>query len=311
MTGRNEPCPCKSGRKFKHCCINKAKIPSSNTGAAQEKRREKGRNIILKTAEQIEKMRIAGKFNGELMDYIRPFVRAGISTGEIDRLVYNYTVEHGHVPGTLNHNKYPKSCCISRNNIVCHGIPKDDEYLLDGDIVNIDLTTNVGGWFGDQNETFLIGNVSDHAKNLVMASFEGAIAAIKGLAPGLPLSIIGDIIEPTVNKRGCSVVRDYTGHGIGSDFHEDPVVSHNKNNESRNIILKPGMTFTIEPMINAGDYKIYTDKKDGWTVYTKDGSLSAQFEHTVLITEFGAEVLTLTPSQKEKGVIFALPQEIK
>ena len=309
MTGRNDPCPCGSQRKFKHCCINKI-TTREKTNAGQEPKRAKGRNIIIKTSEQIEKMRAAGKFNGELMDYIRPFIKAGISTGEIDRLVYNYTVEHGHIPGTLNYNKYPKSCCVSRNSIVCHGIPKDNEYLLDGDIVNIDITTNVGGFFGDQNETFLIGNVSEKAKNLVMASYEGAIAAIKGIAPDLPLSIIGDIIEPIVNRRGCSVVRDYTGHGIGMDFHEDPVVMHNKNTESRDIILKPGMTFTIEPMINAGNYKIFTDKKDGWTVRTADGSLSAQFEHTVLITDFGAEVLTLTPSQKAKGVIFDLPKEI-
>ncbi|MCL2844141.1 MAG: methionyl aminopeptidase [Chitinivibrionia bacterium] len=308
MTGRNDPCPCGSQRKFKHCCINKPQAPT-NANAGQGKQK-KGRNIILKTAEQIEGMRIAGKFNGELMDYIRTFIRAGISTGEIDRLVYKYTVEHGHIPATLNYNKYPKSCCISRNSIVCHGIPNDKEYLLDGDIVNLDITTNVGGYFGDQNETFLIGNVSDKAKNLVMASYEGAIAAMKGIAPGLPLSIIGDIIEPIVNKRGCSVVRDYTGHGIGMDFHEDPVVMHNRNTESSDIILQPGMTFTIEPMINAGNSKIFTDKKDGWTVRTADGSLSAQFEHTVLITDFGADILTLTPSQKELGVIFDLPKEI-
>ena len=301
MTGRNEPCPCGSGKKFKHCCINKNIQNTRNTRA--------NKKISIKTSEQIEKMRIAGKFNGELMDYIRPFIKAGISTGEINRLVHNYTIEHGHTPGTLNYNKFPKSCCISRNNVVCHGIPNYKEFLLDGDIVNIDLTTNVNGWFGDQNETFFIGKVSPAAKNLVFATYSATIAAINGVAAGLPLSIIGDIVEPIVNRAGCSVVRDYTGHGIGDKFHEDIVVLHHRNSENKNIILQPGMTFTIEPMINAGDWRVVTDKEDGWTVRTKDGSLSAQFEHTVLITEFGAEVLTLTPSQKEKGVIIDTPKE--
>ena len=300
MTGRNDPCPCGSRKKFKHCCLNKTLQKSSQK-----------KNLSIKTPEQIEKMRAAGKFNGELMDYIRQFIKAGISTGEINRLVHNYTIEHGNIPATLNYNKYPKSCCISRNSVVCHGIPSDNEFLVDGDIVNVDLTTIVDGWFGDQSETFLIGSVSDVAKNLVMATREAAIAAINGVAPGLPLSIVGDIVEPIVNRAGCSVVREYTGHGIGNVFHEDIVVLHHKNSDNKNIILQPGMTFTIEPMINAGDYRITTDKKDGWTVRTRDGSLSAQFEHTVLITEFGAEVLTLTPSQKEKGLIFDIPKEIK
>ena len=297
MTGRNDPCPCGSRRKFKHCCLNKT----------QQNKTSKGKKLSIKTPEQIEKMRIAGRFNGELMDYIRGFVRAGISTGEINRLVHEYTIERGHTPGTLNYDKFPKSCCVSRNNIVCHGIPDNNIFLLDGDIVNIDITTNVDGWFADQSETFMIGEVSAVAKNLVLATREAAIAAINGVAPGLPLSIVGDIVEPIVNKAGCSVVRDYTGHGIGSQFHEEVVVLHHKNSENRNIILQPGMTFTIEPMINAGDYRVNTDKKDGWTVRTKDGSLSAQFEHTILITDFGAEVLTLTPSQREKGIIFDIP----
>ncbi|MDR0304951.1 MAG: type I methionyl aminopeptidase [Chitinispirillales bacterium] len=299
MTGRNEPCPCRSGKKFKHCCINKDTL---KFGAANKK-------IFIKTPQQIEKMQIAGKFNAQLMDYIRPFVKAGISTGEINRLVHNYTIEHGHIPGTLNYNKFPKSCCISRNDIVCHGIPNDKEFLLDGDIVNIDLTTNVDGWFGDQNETFFIGKVDPVAKNLVLTAREAIIAAINGVAPGLPLSIVGDIIEPIVKKAGCSVVREYTGHGIGNKFHEDITVLHHQNSENKNIILQPGMTFTIEPMINAGDWRVTTDKKDGWTVRTKDGSLSAQFEHTILITEFGADVLTLTESQKEKDVIIDVPKE--
>jgi methionyl aminopeptidase len=301
MTGRNESCPCGSGKKFKHCCINKVR----------QNEVSKEKIFSIKTPEQIEKMRAAGKFNGELMDYIRGFIRAGISSGEINRLVHNYTVEHGHIPATLNYNKFPKSCCVSRNNVVCHGIPNDKEFLLDGDIVNIDITTNVNGWFGDQSETFLIGKVNSVAKNLVTATYEATIAAIKGVAPGLPLSIIGDIIEPIVNERGCSVVREYTGHGIGSKFHENLVVLHHRKPENKNIILQTGMTFTIEPMINAGDWRVITDKKDGWTVKTKDDSLSAQFEHTILITEFAAEILTLTPSQKEKGLIIDIPKEIK
>ncbi len=247
-------------------------------------------------------MRVSGAFNGEVMDYIRPYVKAGITTEELDRLVHEYTVQHGATPACLGYKGYPKSCCISRNNIVCHGIPSSREKLEEGDIVNVDLTSIVGGYYGDSSETFLIGEVSQEARHLVEVTARALLLGIDAVRPGVPLAAIGEAIEPYVVSQGCSVVRMYTGHGIGTRFHEAFTVYHHIEPDCEPVILQPGMTFTVEPMINLGGYEVITDRKDGWTVRTKDGSLSAQFEHTVLVTESGVEVLTLTPSQKAAGV---------
>jgi methionyl aminopeptidase len=259
-------------------------------------------NKLLKTPEEIQKMRAAGAFNGQLMDYIRPFVKANVSTEQLNTLVHEYTVKNGHIPACLGYHGFPKSLCISRNNIVCHGIPSPQEIITEGDIVNIDLTTIVDGFYGDSSETFIIGNVPQQTRHLVEVTATAMLKGIDAVKPGLPLSIIGETIEPFVSEQGCSVVKQYTGHGIGMHFHEHFSVYHHIDSDCESIILEPGMTFTIEPMVNLGGFQVVTDRKDGWTVRTKDGSLSAQFEHTVLVTDNGAEVLTLTPSQIALGL---------
>jgi methionine aminopeptidase, type I len=185
---------------------------------------------------------------------------------------------------------------------VCHGIPSPDEILTDGDIVNVDLTTIVDGFYADSSETFMIGEVSEKARHLVDVTALAMIHGIDSVKPGVPLRTIAETIEPFVKSQGCSVVQQYTGHGVGNSFHEYFTVYHHVDPDCEPIILEPGMTFTIEPMVNLGRYEVVTDRRDGWTVRTKDGSLSAQFEHTILVTEEGSEVLTLTPSQRELNV---------
>ena len=257
---------------------------------------------MIKTGEEIEGMRRAGAFNGQLMDYIRQFVKEGISTNKLDKLVYEYTLDHGHKPACLGYHGYPKSVCISRNNVVCHGIPSEREILEDGDIVNVDLTTIVDGFYGDSSETFLIGNVSQEVRRLVEVTAQAMIYGIDAVKPGNKLAAVAEAIEPYVKSEGFSVVRQYTGHGIGRKFHEIFTVYHHIDPDEEPIILEPGMTFTVEPMVNMGGYQVVTDRKDGWTVRTKDGSMSAQFEHTVLVTEEGREVLTITPSQIAQNI---------
>jgi methionyl aminopeptidase len=265
------------------------------------------RKKMAKSPLDIESMRRAGAFNGQCMDYIRSFIRAGISSEEIDTLVSKYTLKHGHVCACLGYHRFPKSVCVSVNDVVCHGIPSATEILKDGDIVNVDLTTIVDGYYGDSSETFLIGNVSEKARRLVSITAEALLRGIAAVGPGKPLGIVALTIQPFVESQGYSVVRQFTGHGIGKKFHEFFAVCHHVTEEDSALILEPGMTFTIEPMINIGGYGVYVDKKDNWTVRTKDGSLSAQFEHTLLITETGVEVLTRTPSQIAAGTILNFP----
>ena len=261
-----------------------------------------------KNQAEIIGMRNAGAFNGELMDYIRPFVKAGVSTEELDRLAHDYTVGHGNVPACLNYKGYPKSICTSINNVVCHGIPSATEILCDGDIVNVDLTSIVDGLYGDSSETFMIGAVSDTAQHLVKVTAQALIRGIEACRPGNHLRAIAGAIEPYVKSEGCSVVHQYTGHGIGRAFHEANFsVYHHVADDGDDIMLEPGMTFTVEPMINLGGWQVITDQLDHWTVRTKDGSLSAQFEHTVLVTDTAPEVLTLTPSQKRTGTLLSIP----
>ncbi len=298
MIGRNDVCWCGSGKKYKKCHLAEDQI----AGRAPAK----PRNPLIKTEEEIDGMRRAGAFNGELMEYIRQFVKPGVSTESINEKVHEYTLDNGHTPATLNYHGYPKSCCISRNNIVCHGIPSLNEFLEEGDIVNVDLTTVVDGFFGDQSETFILGEVPEETKKLVTQTALATAAAIAEVGPGKTLSVVGDTIDAIIKKAGFSVVRSYTGHGIGRQFHENITVLHHKNRENRDVLLEPGMTFTIEPMVNAGNFGVFTDQEDGWTVYTRDKSLSAQFEHTILITETGREVLTLTPSQRKSGEIITV-----
>jgi methionyl aminopeptidase len=301
MIGRNDPCWCGSGKKYKKCHMQSDSGKNSASKATSL-------NPMIKTPEEIAGMRKAGKFNGILMDYIRPFVKAEISTEKLNTIIHNYTVKQGHAPACLGYHSFPKSVCISINDVVCHGIPSKKTILKDGDIVNIDLTTIVDGFYGDSSETFMIGDVSDEARHLVKVTAHALIKGIEAVKPGNPLSAIGQAIEPFVNSYNCSVVRQYTGHGIGKKFHEFFSVYHHISNNHKNIIMQPGMTFTIEPMINLGDYKVITDNVDGWTVRTMDGSLSAQFEHTLIVTQSGADILTRTPSQIKSGILINLPE---
>jgi methionyl aminopeptidase len=262
------------------------------------------RKLRLNDTER-DSMRAASRFNAELLDYVRPHVKAGISTLEIDNLVHAYTVDNGHKPACLGYRGFPKSCCTSVNEVICHGIP--GPYVLkEGDIVNVDLTTIVDGWFGDQSETFLVGEVSDIAKKVTQCAFDCLYLGIHAIGPNSPVSAIGKAIVAEAHKRGLSVVRDYVGHGIGRRFHQEPSIPHFPNPQSFRDRLQPGMCFTIEPMINAGHYEkegyeSVIDKKDGWTVSTIDNGISAQFEHTILMTEEGPEILTLTENGPKEG----------
>ncbi len=252
------------------------------------------------SATQRDAMRAAGQFNAELMDHVRGFIRPGITTGEIDRIVHDYTTTAGHTPATLGYLGFPKSCCTSVNEVICHGIP--GEYKLkNGDIVNVDLTTIVKGWHGDQSETFIVGEPSDTARAVVQCAFDCLYAAIRALKPGCPISVIGETVVGIASKRGFSVVREYVGHGLGRRFHQDPTIPHWPDQRSRREHLIPGLCFTVEPMINVGTRFTALDQRDHWTVRTRDGKLSAQFEHTVLMTEDGPEILTLTHKGPQEG----------
>ena len=244
-------------------------------------------------------MRAACLFNSELMDFIRPHVREGVKTETIDRLVHEYTLDHGHIPACLGYpgDKYPfpKSCCISVNEVICHGIPGQNR-LKSGDIVNLDLTTIVDGWHGDQSETFIIGRASELARRVTQCAFECLYAAIDAIETGSPISNIGDAIvrHATTYYPGFGIVDKYIGHGIGQKFHQPPNIPHVPNRASRSERLYAGMCFTIEPMINGGTFRTVSDPTDGWTVRTADGQVSAQFEHTIMMGDDGPEVLTFT-----------------
>jgi methionyl aminopeptidase len=256
------------------------------------------RKLQLGHAER-EKMRVAGRFNAQLMDFIRPHIREGVTTGEIDRLVYEYTRDHGHRPASLKYQGFPKSCCTSVNDIICHGIPSN--YVLkSGDIVNVDLTTVVHGWHGDQSETFMIGQVSDAARLVTQCAFDALYRAIDALFPGCRVSVIGDSVVKEAAKYGFGVVEEYVGHGLGRRFHQEPSIPHVPTRQSRYERLLPGMCFTVEPMVNGGTKNSYVEA-DGWTVRTRDGQPSAQFEHTVLMTEDGPEILTPTQDGPQRG----------
>ena len=282
----NDLCPCGSGKKYKKCCFKKV----SRAPKAPLFRR---RNKAVKTQQEIEGMRTACRFNAQLMNYIRPLVKAGMSTEEINTLVQEYTIDHGHIPAPLNYYGFPKSVCTSVNDVVCHGIPTEKQILKEGDIINVDVTTIVDGYHGDQSETILIGDVSEQARKVANVSKTSLDIGIDTVKAGIPLGEVCGAVEDYVHSQGCSVVRDFTGHGIGKKFHEDPQVPHYRTPAANRFMLESGMTFTIEPMVNIGDYRIKV-LDDDWTAVTRDGSLSAQYEHTILVTDEGCEVLTDT-----------------
>ncbi|CAM05169.1 methionyl aminopeptidase [Saccharopolyspora erythraea NRRL 2338] len=240
--------------------------------------------------EVVEAMRVAGKLAAQALVAAGEAVRPGVTTDHIDAVVHEFFVDHGVYPSTLGYRGFPKSCCTSLNEVICHGIP-DSTVIEDGDIVNVDVTGYVGGVHGDTNATFLAGDVSEEVRLLVERTREATMRAIKAAKPGRQLNVIGRVIESYAKRFGYGVVRDFTGHGIGRAFHSGLVVLH-YDEPSVQTVLEPGMTFTIEPMITLGTHE-YDMWSDGWTVTTKDKSWTAQFEHTILITEDGNEILTL------------------
>ncbi|KAF5070795.1 methionyl aminopeptidase [Anaerotignum sp.] len=285
--GRNDLCWCNSGKKYKQC-----------HGAMDDKiaqYKAKGAEVpshkIIKIPEQIEGIRKAGKLNTEILDMVAEKICAGISTEDINTLVHEYTISHGGTPAPLGYCGYPKSVCTSVNNVICHGIPSPDEVLKDGDIINVDVTTILNGYYADASRMFCIGEVSPEAKKLIQVTKESVDLALKEVKPWGFLGDIGFVISEYIHANGYTVLRDIGGHGVGNDFHEDPYVCH-IGKRGTGMLLVPGMVFTIEPMVNAGKEAFFQDEENGWTIYTKDGSLSAQWEYTVLVTEDGAEIIT-------------------
>jgi methionyl aminopeptidase len=252
--------------------------------------------VTIKTPEETEKMRIAGRLAGEVLQMIRPHVQPGVTTNELDRICHDHIVNvQQAIPAPLNYRGFPKSICTSVNHVVCHGIP-GDRVLKKGDALNIDITVIKDGFHGDTSKMFFIGAPPVAAERLARISHECMKIGIDMVKPGIHLGDIGHAIQQHAESLHCSIVREYCGHGIGREFHEDPQVLH-YGTPGTGIILEPGMTFTIEPMVNAG--KRYTRLlKDGWTVVTKDHSLSAQWEHTILVTNTGHEVLTCVPGDE-------------
>lgn len=249
-------------------------------------------SITIKTADEIERMRVAGRLAAEVLEMITPHVVAGITTGELDRICHDYIVNQQQaVPAPLNYNGFPKSICTSVNEVVCHGIPSDRKRLKNGDIVNIDITVIKDGYHGDTSKMFGIGKTIPHTERLMRVTQECLYKAIDIVRPGTTLGDIGHIIQAYAEKNHYSVVREYCGHGIGRVFHEDPQILH-YGRPGVGMAIEEGMTFTIEPMLNAGKRHVKLNQKDGWTVSTKDGRNSAQWEHTLAVHADGCEVLT-------------------
>jgi len=247
--------------------------------------------IIIKNAEQIEGIRKSSKLAALCLKHIAAFVKEGVNTAWLDKIIDEFIRDNGAVPATLNYNGFPRSCCISPNEIVCHGIPSDKIVLREGDIVNIDVTTILNGYFGDTSTMFTIGEISDKAKHLIDVAKKSLNTGIYICYPGNMTGNIGFEINRFARTHGCSVVFEYCGHGVGLRFHEPPEILHTADKNS-GVKMTPGMIFTVEPMINLGKARTFVDKEDKWTVRTIDRKLSAQFEHTILITSTGHEVLT-------------------
>ncbi|KFL89353.1 Methionine aminopeptidase [Acetobacter malorum] len=253
-----------------------------------------GRNgIVLHNEQDFVGLRAAGRIAAATLDMITPYVKPGVTTGELDRIIHEYTLDHGAIPAPLNYRGFPKSCCISINHVVCHGIP-GDKALQEGDIVNIDVTSIVDGWYGDNSRMYTVGKVPLKASKLIKTTYDCLMRGIEVVRPGATLGDIGHAIQTLAEKNRYSIVEDFCGHGIGRTFHAEPTVLH-YGKPGEGMKLKAGMVFTIEPMLNIGkaDVKILDD---GWTAVTRDRSLSAQFEHMLGVTETGYEIFTLSPA---------------
>ncbi|WP_252244842.1 MULTISPECIES: methionyl aminopeptidase [unclassified Clostridium] len=286
FSNRNAKCWCGSGLKYKRCHLEfDEKLESLRLKGEIVPPRE-----IIKSSEDIEGIRKSSEVNNGVLDLVASKIKAGMSTLDIDKLVYDYTVEHGAIPAPLNFEGFPKSVCTSINNEVCHGIPDEKIILKDGDIVNVDVSTILNGYYSDASRMFMIGEVSEDAKKLVEVAKECMEAGIKAIKPWGHLGDIGAACQEVAHKNGYTIVRALGGHGVGNQFHEEPFVPH-IGEKGTDMILVPGMVLTVEPMVNAGGYDVYVDAENEWTIYTEDDSLSAQWEHTVLITETGVEIL--------------------
>lgn len=284
--GRNDPCWCGSGKKYKKCHIDfDEKIEEFEVAGHIVPSHE-----ILKNVEQIEKIKESAKINIAVLDYVAEHIKAGISTAEIDKWVYDITTKMGGVPAPLNFEGFPKSVCTSINNEVCHGIPSEDVIIKDGDIINVDVSTNLNGYFSDSSRMFCIGNVSEENRKLVEETKNAVYEGLKQVKPWGFLGDMGQAVNDYVKSKGYSVVREVGGHGIGLEFHEDPWVSY-ISKKGTEMLMVPGMIFTIEPMVNAGKPDIFVDEDNGWTIYTEDNSMSAQWEIQVLVTEDGYEII--------------------
>lgn len=285
--GRNDRCWCGSGKKYKICheAFDEKILRYQVEGHIIPDR------DMLKSKEQIEGIKESSKINIAVLDYVAANIREGMTTEEIDRMIYEETVRRGGIPAPLHFDGYPKSVCTSVNNQVCHGIPSEDVVLRNGDIVNVDASTIYKGYFSDSSRMFCIGDVAEEAARLVRVARE---CMEKGIEQVKPWNFLGDMAEAVQSHalaNGCSIVREIGGHGIGLEFHEDPFVSY-VTRKGTEMLMVPGMVFTIEPMVNLGSSEIYIDDGNGWTAYTEDGKLSAQWEVTVAVTEEGHEILT-------------------
>lgn len=247
--------------------------------------------VEIKSNKEIEKMRAAGRLAAQLLEHIEPFVKPGVNTEELDRLCDEWTKARGAISAPMNYKGFPKHICTSVNQVICHGIPNKKQVLKEGDIINIDVTPILDGYHGDTSKTFCVGKVSEVARNLVETTYESMMLGIAEVKSGNKVGDIGAAIQEHAEGRGFSVVRDFVGHGVGKIFHTEPSIPH-YGVRGRGLRLKTGMVFTIEPMINVGTWEA-TTLSDGWTAVTKDGSLSAQFEHTVAVTDDGFDILTL------------------
>lgn len=283
---RNDPCWCGSGKKYKQCHM---RFDEKIRSFALEGHMVPDQGMI-KTPEQIEGIRESGKVNVAVLDYVAQNIRAGISTEEINRMVDEKTRELGGIPAPLGYDGFPKSVCTSVNDEVCHGIPDENVILQEGDIINVDVSTIYNGYFSDSSRMFVIGETTPEREKIVRVAKECMEEGIQAVKPWTFLGDMADAVNSHAKENGCSIVVDIGGHGVGLEFHEDPFVSYVAP-KGTEMLMVPGMVFTIEPMVNAGTEEIYIDDDNGWTVYTEDGKPSAQWETTVLVTEDGCEVL--------------------
>lgn len=284
---RNELCWCGSGKKYKKCHMQ---IEDKILLLAAEGHIVPDRSM-LKTPAQIEEIKKSAALNTAVLDHVAKHIHAGMSTAEIDKLVYDYTTEHGGIPAPLGYEGFPKSVCTSINNEVCHGIPDEHIILEDGDIINVDVSTILNGYYSDASRMFAIGELPDRAQKIMKVTEECVELGLAAAKPWGHLGDIADAINSHAQANGYSVVEDIGGHGIGLEFHEEPFVSYVTPKGSE-MVLVPGMMFTIEPMINEGSPDFFVDEENDWTVYTEDDGLSAQIEYMVLVTETGVEVLS-------------------